>query len=168
MKISLVIIFFLNSFSTFCQNGQITGRITKSDTILEYKYLTVLLKHGDSTITGTIPDTNGLFKIKDIPEGFYSLIIQQIGYRETITDSLKITQNSTIDLSYPPPCRFVYLKLQVPKCIGGHTGHIIPIVYGLPTKKTMERAKRGLVHLGGCFVSDCDPRYYCTIHNKEL
>jgi hypothetical protein len=55
-----------------------------------------------------------------------------------------------------------------PTCIGGHTDHIIPIVYGLPTEKTMTKAEKGLVHLGGCIVSEDDPKYYCKIHQVEL
>ena len=31
---------------------------------------------------------------------------------------------------------------KVPKCIGGHTDHIIPIVYGEPTPLTMEKAQK--------------------------
>ena len=62
-----------------------------------------------------------------------------------------------------------YLKNRKPICpIGNHTNNIIPIVYGLPTPKTMAKAKKGLVHLGGCVLSNCDPHYYCTVHNKEL
>lgn len=35
------------------------------------------------------------------------------------------------------------------------------IVYGLPGPELMEAAERGEVVLGGCCVSDDDPRYAC-------
>ena len=57
---------------------------------------------------------------------------------------------------------------KIPKCIGGHTDHIISIVYGEPTPLTMEKAKKGLVHIGGCVISLPCPRYYCLIHNIEI
>ena len=170
MKLIIAFVFFLISLSAFCQTGQIAGQIKKQDTLLEFKYLVVELKLGDSIIKKTVPDTNGHFSLNNIAEGFYSLVIHQIGYRDDVTDSLKISKDTTIALNfiYPPPCNFLYSKGQKPKCIGGHTENIIPIVYGLPAKKTIEKAKKGLVHLAGCIVSDCDPHYYCTIHKREL
>ena len=170
MKPIIVFVFFLISLSTFCQTGQINGQIKKQDTLLEFKYLVVVLKQSDSIIKGTVPDIYGHFSLNNIAEGFYSLVIQQIGYRDDVTDSLKISRDTTIDVNfiYPLPCKFVYIKGQKVKCIGGHTDNIIPILYGLPAKKTFEKAKKGLVLLGGCIVSDCDPHYYCTIHKREL
>mgnify|MGYP006992455168 CR=1 FL=1 len=37
-----------------------------------------------------------------------------------------------------------------------------------PTLKTMRKAKNGRVHLGGCVKTNCDPHYYCKIHQVEL
>jgi len=156
---------------TYCQSGQIVGHITKKgDASLERNYLTVLLTQGDSTIKGTMADKSGFFKFDNVSNGVYSLKIRQIGYRDFVTDNLKIVKDSILrlNLTYPPPCNFVYEKGRKPMCIGGHTDNIIPIVYGLPTKKTMDKAKKGLLHLGGCVVSDCDPHYYCTTHKIEL
>ena len=53
-------------------------------------------------------------------------------------------------------------------CPGGHTDSIIPIVYGLPTRETMERAERGEVKLGGCDMDRSDTRFHCKIHNLEF
>ncbi len=55
-----------------------------------------------------------------------------------------------------------------PSCLNGHTDHIIPIIYGMPTEKTMEKAVQGKVHLGGCIIEEGGPKYYCTLHNKEI
>jgi hypothetical protein len=62
----------------------------------------------------------------------------------------------------------VHKKRQKPSCVGGHTDHIIPIVYGLPSEEMMKKAELGLIHLGGCVISDSDPKFYCTIHKIEL
>ena len=48
-----------------------------------------------------------------------------------------------------PPC---------PNC-GGKNG--LPIVYGLPSKDVLERAQRGEVILGGCFVTEEHPQWRC-------
>ena len=47
--------------------------------------------------------------------------------------------------------------LPIPK---GGPLRLVPLVTGLPTRKTAERAKRGEVILGGCIVSGVEPKYY--------
>jgi hypothetical protein len=42
----------------------------------------------------------------------------------------------------------------------GGPPRLVPLVMGLPTRETAERAKRGEVILGGCIVSGFEPRYY--------
>lgn len=37
---------------------------------------------------------------------------------------------------------------------------LVPLVMGLPTTETAERAQRGEVILGGCIVSGFEPKYY--------
>lgn len=37
---------------------------------------------------------------------------------------------------------------------------LVPLVMGLPTRETAERAKRREVILGGCIVSGWEPKYY--------
>ena len=37
---------------------------------------------------------------------------------------------------------------------------LIPLLMGLPTRETAERAQRGEVILGGCIVSGFEPKYY--------
>ena len=45
-----------------------------------------------------------------------------------------------------------------PKC--GRT--LIDIIYGLPDSDTFEKAEKNEVKLGGCEVTDFDPKYYCS------
>jgi hypothetical protein len=42
----------------------------------------------------------------------------------------------------------------------GWPPRIIPLVLGLPSHETFERAKRGEVILGGCIVTGFEPKYY--------
>jgi hypothetical protein len=47
--------------------------------------------------------------------------------------------------------------LPIPK---GRRPRLVPLVMGLPTRQTAERAQRGEVILGGCIVSGFEPKYY--------
>jgi hypothetical protein len=47
--------------------------------------------------------------------------------------------------------------LPIPK---GGPPRLVPLVMGLPTRETAERAKRSEVILGGCIVSGFAPKYY--------
>ena len=42
----------------------------------------------------------------------------------------------------------------------GGRPRLVPLVMGLPTRETVQRAKRGEVILGGCIVSGFEPKYY--------
>ena len=44
-----------------------------------------------------------------------------------------------------------------PKC----NNNLIEIVYGMPSSELFEAEERGEVMLGGCCVSDNDPKYHC-------
>jgi hypothetical protein len=168
MKLISTLAILLLTLNVFCQNKQLKGYIIKKDSLLDYKYLTITLDQGDTTIQRAIPDTKGYFSIKDIVAGSYRLSIQQIGTRDMVIDNLNIKNDTTIRLVYPPPCKFIYKNKKKVRCIKGHTNRIIPIVYGMPSEQMMKKAEKGLIHLGGCIVSDCDPHFYCTIHKKEL
>ena len=39
---------------------------------------------------------------------------------------------------------------------------VVPILYGYPMPETMAKANRGLIALGGCCVSESDPRKHCN------
>jgi hypothetical protein len=168
VRLSATFILFLIHLVAFSQRGQITGHVTNTDSLGNFNYLLLVIKKYDSTIAETIVDQNAKYSLKNIPFGHYQLVIIQTGSRDKVMCDLDILRDTTIDIRYPPPCNFVYKKGQKPTCIAGHTDHIIPIVYGLPSKITMDKAKKSLIHLGGCIISDCDPRFYCTIHHKEL
>jgi hypothetical protein len=66
------------------------------------------------------------------------------------------------------PCPYNYPAAHRPACVGDHTDRLLPIVYGRPASQTQRLAQQGKVVLRGCLISGCDPRYYCTIHKKDL
>lgn len=52
-----------------------------------------------------------------------------------------------------------------PKC---GSDSVVPIVYGLPTYETFQRAKSGEFALGGCFLSDDSPAWLCQVCHKRF
>ena len=165
MKRLIFIFIVLFSFNALSQKGKIIGVLATSEQNLNLGGTRIKLLQNNSIIKETIANDLGHFALSDISNETYSLQIYQIGFRTYTVDSLKISQDSTLQLTikYPPDCLFNYPEKYKPKCIGGHTNGIIPIVYGLPNQKTMKKASNGFVHLGGCIVTDCDPKYFCTI-----
>jgi len=77
-------------------------------------------------------------------------------------------QTTNVSISFPGPCPYVYAKGFTPKCPYGHLDRVIPIVYGMPSPQMMDRADKGHIASGGCIISDCDPKYYCKIHEIEF
>ncbi len=167
MRNIFTIIFLSLLTNIFCQNSQISGHITLSNSETEYKNLTILLVKNDSVITGAVPNETGFYKLeKKVPTGKYRIKITQLAARDFVLDSVSVYKDIDLNILYTGKC--LYVKSRKPKCIKNHYDKIIPIVYGLPSEKTMRKAKKGLIHLGGCEIYGCDPNYYCTIHKIEF
>ena len=127
------------------------------------------IQAGSNIITGGTSDSAGVFTVKSIPRGSYTVDITAIGYRTATLAPVVISADTLLPaISFPGPCKYVYAKGLPIACVGGHTDHIVPLMYGLPGKRLMKKAAQGKVHLAGCQRTDCDPHYYCLIHNKEL
>jgi hypothetical protein len=46
--------------------------------------------------------------------------------------------------------------------------HVIPYVYGKPSKETLDAAERGEIKLAGCGLSNTSPYYYCNYDHLEF
>jgi hypothetical protein len=172
-RISFILIVALISisFTGNSQTGNIAGHVSATDPLWKTANVHLIFKKGYMVMNETKTDTAGKFYIKNLSAGFYTLSIEQIGFRRNFTmDSIRVFKDSTIELEvdYPGPCGFVSENNKEPQCPDGHKDNIIPIIYGKPSRETVQEAGKGLVHLGGCMVTDCDPHYYCTIHKKEF
>ncbi|HEU0028833.1 MAG TPA: hypothetical protein VFQ25_17140 [Ktedonobacterales bacterium] len=55
-----------------------------------------------------------------------------------------------------------------PICPECGSDSVVPIVYGLPTYETFQRAKSGEFVLGGCFLSDESPGWQCQACHKRF
>ena len=164
MRALTTILLLLTGTVSFSQDGGIKGQILDSGQD-PFAGLTVKILNGDSVITRTITDQNGDYRLEGIKAGQYNLSIQHLGFRERIIKDVTISANETrhFNITHPGPC--------IPSeqlCPNGHTDLLIPIVYGLPGKRLMKKSKKGKIKLGGCIVTDCDPKWYCKKHEIEF
>ena len=167
MNLYKVILFLLFTCTAFSQH-QISGKIQLTDDNSRYQYITVLLKQRDSIYTGSQVDDSGYYKlVQKVPNGNYRIVVEQLGYKGKIEEDIVVNDSDLLlNFEYPKKCEFH--KEKPGKCVDGHTDKIIPIIYGLPSKATMKKAKRGQLHLGGCEIWECSPYFFCTIHQKQL
>lgn len=57
------------------------------------------------------------------------------------------------------------LGIKCPKC---GSQNIVKIIYGYPTAKTMKKAEKGKIKLGGCCISENDPTRHCKDCGKNF
>ena len=165
MKILFLLLFIYSS--AFCQVGEINGHINFKDTPSDYKYIIINVSQRDSIISGSVVNDNGDFKINKLKYGNYILKIGLLGARDYLKDFTLNNDSIFLSIDYPT-CPFAK-NGKKPKCPYGHSDNIIPTVYGLPREKTIKKAEKGLVHLGGCeMYSDCNSYFFFKTHNKEL
>jgi hypothetical protein len=169
MKLVIQIVFLLLPAMTFCQPLRVLGKITYGNFPGDYRGVSLLLNHADSTLQTTTADSKGEFVFNHVKRGFYNIVIRIAGHTAYLADGLFIVADKSVDrVIIYPPCGLSYLKDERPFCPKDPNDNVIPISYGKPTSGTVDKANKGLVRLGGCKVAECSPRFYCTIHDLEF
>lgn len=160
MKISFtIVLLFLFCINCFCQKyGTIEGVVLDSVENTGIAYATLGLIKAD---LGTTSDKEGKFVFKNVPIGEDILKCSLIGYGSPRRLIIKIFEDST-----------VFIRINLAACeydiLGGgvcpickQTDEAIPIAYGEPTSKSLKKAMKGKIMLGGCIISPCNPHWYC-------
>ena len=160
-------IFTLVLTDTFGQTGNVRGNIRHGIDNSPSYAITISLSNILLGEFGTFSDTLGNFDIKNVPVGKYKLKFSVIGNQDYIIQDFEIFKDSTLNFNTNFPCPNGD-KVSEKICPHGHKDNIIPIVYGYPTERTMKKAKKGKIWLGGCVITDCDPKWYCKIHKIEF
>lgn len=144
----------------FSQSAVLNGKIFDGQINIGFPAVTLILIDKDDKTYGAVTNIDGYYEIQNLQIGVYTLKITSTGVGEKIIENFTIqSKEQTFDLIYPEPC------LKTNKlCPKKHKDHIIPIVYGLPSKQMMIKSKKGKIKLGGCNPSFCK-KWYCKIHN---
>ncbi|WP_197070418.1 carboxypeptidase regulatory-like domain-containing protein [Hymenobacter sp. DG25B] len=151
----------------FSQTGTLKGRLFNQ---VEHKGFA-----GRATVwfpdlgIGTTTDSTGFFAIDEVPIGTHRLKIECIGYRDTTITQVDIPpcQITALNINFPIGCHVLNHRGKTcPVCM--KEDQVIPIVYGLPSKRMMERAKNNKIKLAGCQITGCDPQWYCKRDEREF
>ncbi len=104
MKIKLALMLLIGLiFSASAQTGSVNGKVLDKSQNLAVPYVTVTVKTSEKVVTGGLTDDKGLFDIKNIPFGTYTLELQFMGYKKinmpiTIGASKSILSLGTLKL----------------------------------------------------------------------
>jgi hypothetical protein len=160
MKNLLFLFIFISGYS---QTANFTGHVIEKKTETGFPGVTVELNQEGKVVYETQTDFDGNYTIKNVKLGAYEFKLKLIGYQDFVIKDFYISQNRALEFIFPNPC-----KESVKICPKNHTDKLIPIVYGMPGEKLIKKAKKGKVMLGGCIVTDCDPKWYCKVHKIEF
>src|SRR6476660_4681949 len=91
LKISLTfyIVIFVFSGGYAQETGTIKGKVIEQTTKQPIAGATISIKNMQG---GVISDSAGLFTIKNIPEGNYSLIISSVGYQQKVLNDIPVVR----------------------------------------------------------------------------
>ena len=101
---TFILLFTIISFPINAQQknngiGKIKGKIVDSlsGKPIEYATISLVTQESNKIIDGTTTDTNGVFKLGNIAEGNYKLLIYFIGYNTTEQNNI-MTDQTTLTL----------------------------------------------------------------------
>jgi TonB-linked SusC/RagA family outer membrane protein len=95
LPIGVLMLLFMFSFTAFAQNGTITGKVTDVKDGAPLAGANVIIQ---GTSLGGATDTNGDFKIGQVPAGTYKIEARFIGYASVIQDvTLSLGQTVTVN-----------------------------------------------------------------------
>jgi len=158
-KLYLTFLFFSFIILCHCQNyGTVEGVVYDS---IENQGIAFVNVYIPKIKTGTSTDANGRFKIENLDLGEHEITFSLVGYGRPKVREVNIYHDSTffIQINFAQ-CKYDYLGQ--PSCpICNKTDEAIPIAYGEPTKRTLIKAKKGNIWLGGGTITNCDPHWYC-------
>ena len=160
MKTIFTIIAFFTFLIGFSQNGDLIGHVSDRQDGANFPGVAVELSKNGKVIYEAQTDFDGNFAIKNVEFGQYEFKLNCCGNQSLIIKEFYFsTIDKVFEFIYPSPC-----KESVKLCPENHSDNLIPIVYGLPEKKLIKASKKGKVMLGGCVITDCSPKWFCTKH----
>ena len=160
MMLLKLFIFLFISTSLQAQETNVDSIIKEYET--PFKPATIFLFKNNSRIDSSVARYGDVI-YKGFGEGDYLVVFNAIGHSSARTESINVKRGQflKIHIKLNGPCIYNYPEAYVPECPKKHSDNIVPIVYGLVVLK---KEYKDSVYLGGCTVSECDPKYYCKTH----
>ena len=88
-----------NSVSTFERTGTLSGKIIDATLGQPIPYVTIVIKNlNEDTLSGSITDDKGEFKVGDLPEGKVNVSIQFLGYKTVNKEVTFSSSNWRVDI----------------------------------------------------------------------
>lgn len=102
----LIVLVFLHTININAQNantatGKITGRIIDSVSVqpVEYAAISLLTQGENKVVNGSTADNKGAFKLINVADGKYKLLIEFIGYKRYEKDNIVVSkENPNVEL----------------------------------------------------------------------
>ena len=164
--------FFAVNVLAFAQSGEVEGRIIyrEDSSAIKDAWIQVFKTTSPNSVplTTAITDKNGYFKISGLELQTYDLVAGAMTLGDTSLIAINVQSEKGLFLNISLPREDCSWNRSNICPIGNQNDEVIPIVYGLPTQKTVRKAKKGKVSLGGCIITGCDPIWYCQRHKHSF
>ena len=155
--IGLILLHFILQ-TGFSQSSCINGFIRSKIDSLGIGGAYVIMFEVNKTV---MADKNGHFEVCGLNPGVYSFGVKFIGYKDTTILNINVKGDQTPKLViYLSECKFHILGHSDICPICSSKDMVVPILYGIASKKMNKSAKKGKAYLGGTRTG-CDPIWYC-------
>lgn len=153
-----MLILILIANKGFAQNGIIKGyvfnNVSKEPVIGAY----IIMRETNDMTTSNV---NGFFEIRNLISGRYSFGIKSMGFKDTTINNIVVEPGKDLNLKFfLSECEYHILGHPNTCSICGMNNEVVPILYGVASKKMIKKEKKGLAFIGGSRTG-CDPVYYC-------
>ncbi len=155
----------MTTFAQCAIAGHLYDKVKKKDVVFaEIRLLGFPRKYNTSTYS----DSLGNYYTDNIPERKHTFYFSSREYNDTTVYNITFVKDSTtnVDILYPTYCEFSEKKSKCPICL--KKDKVIPILYGYPSEKMRQKRDKGKIRLGGCMVTNCDPKWFCTRDDQEF
>jgi hypothetical protein len=166
MRTLITISFLLTFLNSYTQDGTVCEILKEFET--PYRPATIQLFKGNVRLDSVTPRFNFEFKNTKLGPGNYKLVFSHRGQETKFIDNIVVGEKQVLKLriKMKGPCLYDHPYNYIPICPEIHEDKIIPIAYGIGIrlKSKLNDKEDPEVLQGGCITTDCNPKFYCTIH----
>jgi hypothetical protein len=98
MRLTLLLLFAISSFSALAQQSKVTGKVYNSINNESLPFVKVVVVGQQA---GAISDADGSYTIEGLAPGVYSFRVANTGYQELMINDITVTISRVVDLDFP-------------------------------------------------------------------